>query len=647
MQRYGAEIIDDVLVGASDIDFFAFESTDFEHFYQRALDRSHKRKKIGYKASRIDDFHAFGVQTYDFARLPEPLNDQSNASHVKAIVIPECVFSIGRDQVMSLTDYDVASRESLWTLITVLHRAGLRRGDALSLRLGDLDPGDTFWLRISDNEYADTKRSKSHLPLTPLLLPNERDRVHTFLYDRLQSGDGERALVFHPTGTPKQPWDQYMFSKLYASLIRCDEWSIAHTPHDSRHTCFSQLQLVIENQPEWIERLTPYSAEQVGEIRAAILQATDTGKNHYWSLASLCTHTTPQTTLSNYLHYTDLMVYAGIRDIQSPLSFGQVKNLGNTTTRVIDRWSSKAGVASDAMTIGDLGKSIEEDLAQFVKFEGSRNDIPATEAQIPALYRPFKRSSKDLDVAYRELKRHYNGTPIEVIVQTTGISRCTIVDWIENCDFIGSMPTRKRASGTLRHISISRSRGESSPQLPPPPKHQGDKKLLSKLMASIDLAADSCPDDLRAICQLWLTRSTISNSGLPLDTPSSLACILAIFGKQLPAKRWRLHLLVPSEKDMAVAEKEWRCSPTMVINVSVGKPNQTSISAWLYLRHPDEESMTTMTKIAVRRTGEAPRLPMKFSSMLIRYLLFMTTIVLFSPDDVRRMAKNVSIDPPT
>lgn len=48
--------------------------------------------------------------------------------------------------------------------------------------------------------------------------------------------------------------------------------------------------------------------------------------------------------------------------------------------------------------------------------------------------------------------------------------------------------------------------------------------------------------------------------------------------------------------------------------------------------------MTTMTKIAIQRDGEEARLPKKFSSMLLRYVLFMSTVVLFSPDEVEAMA---------
>ena len=636
--RYGAEVVDDILVAGVDIDFRAFDAVDFENFYQRALDHSHKRKNIGYKASRFDDLHAFGVAKYDFPRLPEPLNSQSNASHVRAVVIREKVFVTGRDHVLSRTEFDETGRNCLWVLLTVLHRAGLRRGDALTLRLADLDPGETFWLRVANNEYADTKRGKHRVPLTPLLLPEERDRVHAFLYDRLQSDDPMSALVFHPTGTPRQPWCEYEFSRLYASVIRCEATGTVHTPHDSRHTCLSQLQLVIENCEEWVARLTPYPPAHATEIRAAILHASEVGRDNYWSLASMASHSSPQTTLSNYLHYTNVVLFEGIRDVQPSMSLGQLKNLGGTTARRATRWLTTAGTDYDATTIDRLDAALSADLRPFIAANDGALDGVETEAPVLDLYQPFKRSTKDLDVAYRALTRYYENTPIEVITRTLGISKDTVSDWIDICEFIASMPTRKRGSGTLRHIAVSRTIDGGAPHLPPVPRHSLEKKLLPKVLGTIQRSFEADADELRMVCKLWLTRSTVSNSGLPIDSPDTLRRLLDVFGDSLPARRWRLQLYVPSGISRASVVSEWGCSPDLAVTAHPAGSSQARVSAWLYLRHPDEENMTTMTKIAIQRDGEEARLPTKFSSMLLRYVLFMSTIVLFSPEEVRDMA---------
>ena len=639
VKRYGGEVIDDVLVGGFDIDFRVFDATDFEDFYQRALDNSHKRKNIGYKADRFDDLHAFGVTQYDFARLPEPLNDQSNASHVSAVVIPEHVFVEGRDSVLKRTDIDVSGRNCLWVLLTVLHRAGLRRSDALSLRLADLDPGDTFWLRVADNGYADTKRGKHRVPLTPLLLPEERNRVHAFLYHRLQSGDSKKALVFHPTGTPLQPWCQSVFSKLYATVVRCGATGTVHTPHDSRHTCISQLQLVIENCDEWVARLTPYSSEQANEIRAAILHDSPVAQHNYWSLASMVAHSSPQSTFTNYLHYTNLAVYDGIREIASSISLGQLKNLAGTTARRAARWFTSAGIDNDLATIDSLDAALSVELHPFVVANRAAiNKLEAPEP-VPTLYQPFTRSTKDLDVAHRALTRYYEKTPIEVLTRTLGVSRETISAWIDNCEFIASMRTRKHGAGTRRHVAVSRALDGDVPCLPPLPRHRLEKKRLPKILAAIQSKLESNPEDLKHVCSVWLTRSTVSNSGLPIDDVDTLRCLLDVFANALPAKQWRLQLSAPKGSSYESVVDDWCTLAGLEVSKHSAPANQSAISARLYLRHPDEENMTTMTKIAIQREGEEPRLPNKFSSMLFRYVFFMSTVVLFSPDDVRAMAE--------
>ena len=636
--RYASEVMDDILIGGIGIDFQGFDAVDFENFYQRALDRSHKRKNIAYKAGRFDDLHSFGVDTFDFARLPEPLKQQSNTSHVRAIVIPEVVFAQGRDRVLEMTEFDEAGRQSLWVLLTVLHRAGLRRSDALTLRIADLDPGATFWIRVTDNEYADTKRSKSRIPLTPLLLPEERERVHGFLYDRLRSGDGCKALVFHPSGTPGQPWNDYAFSRLYARLIRCDQTGRAYTPHDSRHTCVSQLQLVLANHEFWTAALTPYSEQQSQEIRSALFSCTESGKNDYWSLAALMSHSSPQTTFNSYLHYSHLLLFEGIRHIETPLSFNQVRNLGSATARIVNRWHESADDDRDWIRTNALDSQLSADLAKYATNVYGAPQEALSESETPELYRPFRRSTRDIEVAYRALTRYFlKGTPVSVLTRTLGMSQEVIASWIDNCELIGSLRTRKRNSSTRRHVATSRKKDDVVPLLPPKPRHLSESRLLPDLYAAVEQSLLASREDLRVVCAYWLTRSTVSNSGLPLDNPAILDQILSLFASVFPASCWRLRFLVPSDEGVKALEQQWNIPSGLEVEVQRAQPQRRISSVWLYLRHPDEKSLTTMTRIAIRRQGEEARLPQKFSSELLRYLLHMTAIVAFETAELQEM----------
>lgn len=639
VERYAFEVLDDILIGGVGIDFQGFDTIDFENFYQRALDRSHQRKDLAFKAGRLDDLHSFGVSTFDFARLPEPLRQQSNASHVRAIVMPEVVFAQGRDRVLEVTEIDGAGRQCLWVLLTVLHRAGLRRSDALSLRIADLDPGATFWIRITDNEYADTKRSKSRIPLTPLLLPEERERVHEFLYDRLRSGDGGSALVFHPSGAPKQPWNGDAFRRLYGSLIRCGLTGRRYTPHDSRHTCVSQLQLVMADRTFWTAALTPYSEEQSREIRAALFSCTESGKNDYWSLAALMSHGSPQTTFNSYLHYSHLLLFEGIRHMEAPLSFNQMRNLGGVTARIVNRWQEAAGSdAQGGVSVNVLDSPLSAELEGYAINVTDGPKVIVADDSTSELYRAFKPSTEDIEVAYPALTRHFVvGTPISVLSRTLGIWEEVIATWIDNCEFIGSLRTRKRHSGALRHVSVSRRRDGILLPLPPKPRHISELQLLPGLYAAVEQSLLASREKLRDVCAYWLTHSTVSNSGLPLNDPAVLDQILSLFASVLPASCWRLRLLVPTDEDVKSVQQEWNSHPGLHVEVRRAQPKRRCTSVWLYLRHPDEKSLTTMTRIAIRRQGEEARLPRKFSSQLLRYLLHMTAIVAFETAELHEM----------
>lgn len=641
VKRYSYEVMDDILVGGIGIDFEAFDAVDFGNFYQRALNESHKRKDLAYKAGRFDDLHTFGVNTFDFARLPEPLNQQSNDSRVRAIIIPESVFVHGRNRVLDLSEYDEAGRQCLWVLLTVLHRAGLRRSDALTLRITDMDPGDTFWIRITDNAYADTKRSKTRIPLTPLLLPEERQRVHDFLYDRLRSGDSGDSLVFHPSGAPKQPWNEYEFGRVYAQLIRCDETGKAHTPHDSRHTCVSHLQLVLSGHSSWISALTPYSEIQSEQIRTALFSSTESGKNDYWSLAAFAAHSSPKTTFNSYLHYTHLLLFEAVRHVRAPLSFNQIRNLGGVTARVVNRWCDSENVDQASIPVDSLDAALSLDLAKHTVCIDRARSIEPERDELPDLYRPFHRSAQDIEVAYPALHRHFaKGTTIDILVRTLGYSTDVVASWIDNCELIGSLRTRKHNGDTRRHVAMSRAKNGAVPLLPPKPRHRSEVALLSGSYAAIEQALLSARDDLQEICAYWLTHSTVSNSGLPLENPRQLEHVLSLFATVLPAPMWRLRILTPAGENPKDVQRKWIVPAGLNVEIRNAQTSRRSTSVWLYLRHPDEKDLITMTRIAIRRDGESARLPKKFSSQLLRYLLHMTSIVAFETTELQEMVKS-------
>tara|TARA_B100001063_G_scaffold244102_1_gene276138 strand:- start:12 stop:1208 length:1197 start_codon:yes stop_codon:yes gene_type:complete len=110
-----------------------------------------------------------------------------------------------------------------------------------------------------------------------------------------------------------------------------------------RHSLISYLTIVLFGSERSLTRLTPYSLGHASRIKDVLLNGNC--QDDFYQLSALAGHLSPNTTLSTYCHFTDLLIHeAGYVDV-SKYDINFWANLANVRPSTADRW--KKMVAND------------------------------------------------------------------------------------------------------------------------------------------------------------------------------------------------------------------------------------------------------------------------------------------------------------
>lgn len=217
--------------------------------------------------------------------------------------------------------------------------AGLRRGEALHLCLGDLQGAARLWLTVSNNRH---RRLKSHasqrlLPLADLLPAAWHQELLGWRSQRHAEG-GARAreqLLFCALGKPAQPLPAERLITPVCVALRAVTGDDSLVFHHLRHS-FASWTLIRLLAPElplprWqhgIAALAPawFAPPACAALRQALLGATDPQPVRHagYALARLLGHQRVATTLRSYIHLADLLIL-GMQTRQEALALGDAE----------------------------------------------------------------------------------------------------------------------------------------------------------------------------------------------------------------------------------------------------------------------------------------------------------------------------------
>ena len=651
VDRYASEVRKHIIQDLAETkDITTLRAVEYEVLYNDWLEINPNRKHLAYKARRLDSFHDYLVREYSCPPLEEPLSVDSSKLYVRAVLVPEHKFKLARERILEDTVLTRSSRESLWVLFTLIYRTGMRRADALTLTRNDVAFDDCVWLLIRNNRYADTKgRNPFRVPVTPLLRANEKERVLGYLQRKLDSTENKDALLFPISGSPTEPWVPADLSRLVDVWFDTDESTDRYTLHAFRHTRLSALQLVLLGDERTAVQFSGYNVDQYHEIRSVVLNGSQCNRDNIYCLAAFAGHSSPSTTLTHYLHLTDLLAYEVLRQAKLDLTDAELCNLAGVTRRVISRWQLK-GDPEDASVVG-ISKAITQDLKRYAVCIDRRAPEIASEPDAPA---PEQPPGIDLEKVRDTLEALSLGKRPQEIAQSLSIDERTLHIQLQTHDFIREMTTRK---GSLRHWQPPQANKYEKVILPPRPSHVSDRKLASQCIGYLERAYENQRESLVQACRIWLTRSNVSNRGVVCHSPDEARAFLSCLNLPAQEATWLLEVRLPLVQHSAAPSdttlvnddaptddgvlKHWsslgvRVEAAKKPRVRAAKYQEFGV-ATLSLEHPESKRMIKQSGIGFsgpeRMKGIA-----HYSSSALGLVLWLTTVAFVSPETLEAWA---------
>lgn len=612
-QRYLSSIAADWLMATDQQDLFSYSSGDFQDIYLSVLNRPHKLREREYRAGRLEDLHLFAVQQFGFPPLPELLHQSSDAIiHVSAAIVDEPLFSALLEQIKVFQDLSERQKKMFICFLIMAYRTGLRPGELAKLCLRDIEPSDTSWLFVRNNIHGKNKTDAAlrKVPLFPLLTTVEKELVSDYLGERrILSNNNAAELLFHQDENPYEPLDASSISLMVGALLKGLSGGLYFRLYHLRHSAFSRMQLLLHDDyvtlPEPVNALLPYSAAQRKTIRT-LIAGQGRLRDRYFALAAFAGHSSPDTTLSTYLHFTDLLLGLHLRHNQREFGATQAQALLGVSSYKARQYLAEELPLNPTTASIYLRKQLVSYI-QPVPRPKRRQPTSNTSAPLPpkrkSQYEPMLAVLEKIEAGYdyRETAWFYRLEPEQ------------IQRWHQSALALRALTTEK---GLPRLFPRSR----RHQLLPPEPVGVAEMRdVASGIKRCRELyASPSTRSEFISMISYTLTHCNSSRSGIRFDDPAPFQRFMVIASQIFDWSRWRLSLRYTNKKIV----KQWQCD-SLKIQLHPMKQHArfNQGSGWLNLRHLEEDE---------RREGDK----LNYSSHSLRILLHRLAIILFTAEEI-------------
>ena len=130
---------------------------------------------------------------------------------------------------------------------------------------------------------------------------------------------GKREPLFAPANTTGITWNTTDMGRLFTSLMHRVS-GLHFSPHDCRHTFACRLIWLAEKRKPPDD--CAYTDDERRALRDAVFTKNESGRDRLWHLASVLNHTSPETTVGDYVHFLDILLYGVVADSERRLPAG-------------------------------------------------------------------------------------------------------------------------------------------------------------------------------------------------------------------------------------------------------------------------------------------------------------------------------------
>jgi integrase len=470
-RRYVSPILLLYLTEFDQIDLRALDGDDFVDHYENIIDQKRSPISQAYVANRLAQLHRFGVRKghWRLAPLSEPLGDEIEDLQVTRarIVTHKALLQI-QTALENLEGERASLGPTLAMMAGVIWRAGLRRAEAIRLRLRDVQviwPADLkdrvanpdlakpaqrgitndgsqrteIWLWVRETKEGGLKSASARrrIPLSALLSDAELRRFLTWYQRRCLTADGvnDNHLFVDPRNGGKLDEGEVgsAFSAAMNAVLPGGGWSM----HALRHSAISATHVAIEGQAQLAQTLVGWDYARISEVRAAICGEQAGQALRYQALARFAGHAHAGTTWTRYLHLSDFIL-AEMRATTAPaLSAAAIGGLFPVTKASQSLTFNLAGQPTFSMLEKLYGGN---QIARLSQFKAS--------AAVPT--KPLSPASKAIarkDNAWDQIIGVFNLKSkmghISAVEQIIGVPETVAQIWLQNAQKLSSITSRR------------------------------------------------------------------------------------------------------------------------------------------------------------------------------------------------------------
>lgn len=585
---------------------------------------SPKNKSINnasYIAERLSSLHKFASIKYQFAPLPEDImSRERQRPHVRANYISEVAFN---QFILSFERRTVAVNSRFGVIYTVAFRAGLRLSEILKLRLKDLERSAELWMYIRDTRLDDgkTESATRKIPLGVLLTEQERQRVDSYLeplWGRMKKHPD--ALVFASDVGDLIPLHaDEVTGPLTGGLEQLT--GQRYTFHHLRHSALSRLQLVLHYQvlglhklPGW-QHFMPWNEEHCARIYQTITNPSTT-QSDYWALAQLSGHQTPETTLNNYLHFSDWVSAAYLR--QAEYDWPEVLRREFTGM-------SQARLSAEGWFTGPLSWARCSDALLQATKRWSQMVSWDVQALQPLPVAP--KHKLDFNATLTLLRMIAGREDLGPMLERYQVTQAEVDELLHKARLLRGYRTR------MKHTRLVRSQYPWQVLVPGALRSYAESRELNAVVDKARAVYQQQKTELFGWVKYILRNANTRNADLPFTVPDELTAFLKITLQLMPASSVAITVIgAISRKDKAVWQQAIGNNNIQIARELGGSRKGRVL---LRIRHPDEEGIRRRS--AARSPGSKQF--ERYSTPLLRTVAFVLALKLMTVDEIRDVGK--------
>lgn len=294
---------------------------ELTEIYIKALD-ARAIKDRPQRASAFRQFHhfhqnQFGLESVDWYEVEPNIDKQAQSINANIISMPEYESAL----LLLENDNDCTARDKRLNqvLLILCYRAGLRSGEATHLKTADIDINNwIIHVRTQVSHRLKTLRSNRRIPVKCLLSNVEKKIILTLVDEAKSNLSTQNNWLFCDMNNTQCLVERSKHIKRVTEALKIATGDITIRLHNARHSFANYLlmTLVELKYPKVIRReLDHWSRSNnkklfIEELSKTLLSTAHHRLNTLYAISLAMGHSTPKTTLSNYIHCLDLMLLA-------------------------------------------------------------------------------------------------------------------------------------------------------------------------------------------------------------------------------------------------------------------------------------------------------------------------------------------------